>query len=157
MGPRFKASPLSIAVAEGAFNEWVDEEVTRRRRSATRQDGQPGTSGDGNRGTSWTWPKVNGLTINDLTDKGKEWVDFLGLKAGLQNSYGITRDGVDLRRRLDENISRYIVNYMKTTLVLVCCLLCETPQSLVGIVTTLAIVDWFTQFTARTNLDKQVG
>ena len=32
---------------------------------------------------------------------------------------------------------------------------CERPESVVGIVVVLAIVEWFSQFTARTNLDKQ--
>ena len=104
MGSRFKAGPLSIAVPEGAFNKWVDEEVTRVQ--SRRQAGQPGTSSGG----SFNWPKLNALTINDLTSKGREWVDFLGLKSGLQNSYGVTRNTLDIRKRIDENASRYIVS-----------------------------------------------
>ena len=150
MGSRFKAGPLSIAVPEGAFNKWVDEEVTRVQ--SRRQAGQPGTSSGG----SFNWPKLNALTINDLTSKGREWVDFLGLKSGLQNSYGVTRNTLDIRKRVDENAARYIVscaglakpretfffflttttlsvslphrvlpqvNYTRSTMVLVCCLL----------------------------------
>ena len=104
MGSRFKAGPLSIAVPEGAFNKWVDEEVTRVQ--SRRQAGQPGTSS----GASFNWPKLNALTINDLTSKGREWVDFLGLKSGLQNSYGVTRNTLDIRKRIDENAARYIVS-----------------------------------------------
>merc|ERR1712224_195198 len=154
-GGRFKASPLSIAVPEGAFEKWMEEEVTftrSERRNARGGGGEPETS------KSYTrrWPKLSKLTFNDLISEGKEWVEFFGLKSGLQNSYGLPAMEVsEVIRKADENLSRYLVNYLRATLVMMCCLLCERPESLVGIIVILAIVDWFTKFTAHTNLDKQ--
>lgn len=206
----FKASPLSIAVPEGAFKEWVDEEVTRRNRTAHGQGGHPGTSTS----SGWNWPKVNRLTVQDLTGQGREWVDFLGLKTGLQSSYGFTRNYQEIRERIDENVSRFIVSappgkkpavvvYLELARLLTSPISisgelhavddgfgvllavssvvpafssgtgvvppltthhlfpplpsrCERPESLVGTVVILGIMDWFIQFSARTSLDRQV-
>lgn len=147
-----KASPLSIAVAEKDFQTWVSDEVTYGKHRATRQPARPETSGSS---FVRNWPKLNSLTFNDLTSQGKEWVDFLGLKSGLQLSYGRANNFVETRKRVDENLARYVVNYLRMTLVMVSCLLCERPESVVGIIVILAIVDWFAQFTAQTRLDKQ--
>mmetsp|Transcript_9548 Transcript_9548/g.24429 ORF Transcript_9548/g.24429 Transcript_9548/m.24429 type:complete len:215 (-) Transcript_9548:587-1231(-) len=147
MGSRFKASPLSIAVPEKAFNQWMEDETSRRRRGGGEADAPS---------SSTNWPNLSAITFNDLINfQGREWVEFLGLKSGLQKSYCWTKSLGQIRKRVDENVSRYLVNYIRTTMVMLCCLLCERPESLVGIIVILAILDWFSQFTAHTNLDKQ--
>jgi len=147
MGSRFKASPLSIAVPEKAFNQWMEDETSRRRRGGGEADAPS---------SSTNWPNLSAITFNDLINfQGREWVEFLGLKSGLQKSYCWTKNLGQIRKRVDENVSRYLVNYIRTTMVMLCCLLCERPESLVGIIVILAILDWFSQFTAHTNLDKQ--
>ena len=109
-GGRFKASPLSIAVPEGAFEKWMEEEVTftrSERRNARGGGGEPETS------KSYTrrWPKLSKLTFNDLISEGKEWVEFFGLKSGLQNSYGLPAMEVsEVIRKADEDLSRYLVS-----------------------------------------------
>jgi len=147
-GGRFKATPLSIALPEKEFQKWMEEEVARKTRAKSKD--VPETSG-----SSTSWPHLKGLTFNDLTGQGKEWVGFLGFKSGLQLSYGVANSIAEARKRLDENLSRFVVNYLRTIAVLSGCLLCERPESVVGIVVILAVMDWFSQFTAKTNLDKQ--
>ncbi len=103
MGSRFKASPLSIAVPEKAFNQWMEDETSRRRRGG----GEAGAPS-----SSTNWPNLSALTFNDLiSSQGREWVEFLGLKSGLQKSYCWTKSLVQIRKRVDENVSRYLVSH----------------------------------------------
>ena len=85
----------------------MEEEVARKTRAKSKD--VPGTSG-----SSTSWPHLKRLTFNDLTGQGKEWVDFLGFKSGLQMSYGVANSVAEARKRLDENLSRFVVSSLSS-------------------------------------------
>ena len=98
---RFKASPLSLAVPDGEFKRWMHEQEAGGRSAQEEPSFEAAALRD--------WPAITSLTMNDLTGAGQEWVEFLGVKGGLAMSYGLLKDWALLRRRIDENVARFIV------------------------------------------------
>ncbi|KAL1299558.1 hypothetical protein HN51_044110 [Arachis hypogaea] len=174
----FASNPLALSVPEPAFESWLRDsgylEVLDHNTSATTTTSSSSSSSfTGDPSTSAATPAsgffvslfsrlailFSLLTLNPLSKLAAE--DFAGdtpswsrAFVGFSGSYSFPSSSAQARLRVHENVKRYARNYAYLFILFFACALYQMPIALVGLISCLAIWDFFKYFNDRWQLDQ---
>ncbi|XP_057729822.1 PRA1 family protein H [Arachis stenosperma] len=171
----FASNPLALSVPEPAFESWLRDsgylEVLDHNTSATTTTSSSSFTGDPS--TSAATPAsgffvslfsrlailFSLLTLNPLAKLAAE--DFAGdtpswsrAFVGFSGSYSFPSSSAQARLRVHENVKRYARNYAYLFILFFACALYQMPIALVGLISCLAIWDFFKYFNDKWQLDQ---
>ncbi|KAK0598945.1 hypothetical protein LWI29_000959 [Acer saccharum] len=168
MGRVFTSNPLSLSVPDPAFESWLRDsgylEVLDNSSSSSSAAAANTTAST----TSTTvthgilhhlWTLVSLFTVNpfsklttdDFSAATPSWTrEFLGFL----DSYAFPSSPETLRLRVLENVKRYARNYASLFILFFACSLYQMPLALVGLLSSLALWDFFKFGNERWKLDQ---
>ncbi|KAJ1403470.1 Prenylated rab acceptor PRA1, partial [Sesbania bispinosa] len=162
----FSSNPLSLSVPEPAFESWLRDtgylEVLDHRTSAAAA----ATTANSNSApipatgffsrivtllSLFTLNPFSKLTAEDFSGDTPSWSrSFIGFCG----SYSFPSSPSQARFRVHENVKRYARNYAYLFILFFACALYKMPLALVGLISCLALWDFFKYFSDRWGLDQ---
>ncbi|KAK7244234.1 hypothetical protein RIF29_39053 [Crotalaria pallida] len=173
----FSSNPLALSVPEPAFESWLRDsgylDILDHRSSSSSAAAASSSSSSNPTLTSSVTPAAGffvslfshlatllslftlnpfaKLTADDFSGDTPSWSRSF---VGFCGSYSFPSSASQARLRVQENIKRYARNYAYLFILFFACTLYKMPIALVGLISCLALWDFFKFFSDRWGLDK---
>mmetsp|Transcript_24087 Transcript_24087/g.42886 ORF Transcript_24087/g.42886 Transcript_24087/m.42886 type:complete len:263 (-) Transcript_24087:25-813(-) len=148
-GHQFPASPLAAAVPLDGSDTVPGLRQLERTVPAEAQRAAF------HRSRRYGGPHLEQLTTDHLTAAPKPWKEFFEGASGWSGAYVVPASWFDLWDRAEENIVRFLPNYLRVLMVCLACVLYMTPLAAVGLVLMFLIWDYMRTYTAARHIDEQ--
>ncbi|GLJ40435.1 hypothetical protein SUGI_0832940 [Cryptomeria japonica] len=131
----FSANPLSLSLPEGAFEAWVRESGYLER----IDEGEVVDSGTGS--NSWKISLINPFGKLTAEDFSRDAVPWTAEFWGAPQSYSRPTSLMQLKLRMQENVKKYVRNYIYLSLCILASFLYKMPVALLGLISVFALWD----------------
>ncbi|KAF3791017.1 PRA1 family protein H [Nymphaea thermarum] len=153
----FSANPLSLSVPPPAFESWLREsgylETLDCRDAHPPMDQKDGFSFSSVLSLLTINP-FSKVTADDLTRSAAPWTaEFFDSGTGPSQTYSLPSSSSQARLRVQENVKRYIRNYIYIYVLILGCAMYKNPLAVLGVLSTLALWDLFRLCSTRLRLD----
>jgi len=141
----FQVNPLSLSLSQSALEEWLRENghlETLDRTGLDHHLRQPSHSSLTEFTKAVKSNPFKNLTVEDLLKKPVSWTEeFFDCGSGPGDTYSWPRSISQAKLRMDENLRRYIGNYVILVVIVFLIFMYQTPMALVGIIAVVVVWD----------------